>query len=322
MVRHSVLAAAAACLMCSAAAGAAYPERPIRVLVPFPAGGNVDITARTVAPGMSAQLGQSVIVDNRGGAHGTIAAEIVQKAARDGYTLMLTSSGMLAIAPALGQKLTYDVVKDFTPIGAVNNVPLLMVVHPSSPGTSVREFIASAKSRPGRIAMATNGSGSTPALAGALFQSLTGTKLIAVPYKGSGPAEIDLAGGQVEVYFDQLSAAMGFVNSGKTRALAVLAKARVAQLPDVPTIAEAGVPGCEASTFTGLLAPVGTPREIIQRLNAAVNRALRTAAVKENFARLAAQTLEGTPEDLARLMRDETTKWIRVVREAGIKGEQ
>ena len=170
--------------------------------------------------------------------------------------------------------------------------------------------------------MATNGSGSTPDLAGALFQSLTGTKLIAVPYKGSGPAEIDLAGGQVEVYFDQLSAAMGFVNSGKTRALAVLAKARVAQLPDVPTIAEAGVPGCEASTFTGLLAPVGTPREIIQRLNAAVNRALRTAAVKENFARLAAQTLEGTPEDLARLMRDETTKWIRVVREAGIKGEQ
>ena len=319
MVRHSLLAAT--WLMFSATAGAAYPERPIRILVPFPAGGNVDITARTVAPGMSTQLGQSVIIDNRGGAHGTIAAEIVQKAARDGYTLMLTSSGMLAIAPALGQKLTYDVVKDFTPIGAINNVPLLMVVHPSSPGASVREFIASAKSRPGRIAMATNGAGSTPDLAGALFQTLTGTKLNAVPYKGSGPAQIDLAGGQVEVYFDQLSAAIGFVTSGKTRALAVLAKARVAQLPDVPTIAEAGVPGCEASTFTGLLAPAGTPREIIQRLNAAVNGALRTTAVKETFARLAAQTLEGTPEDLARLMRDETAKWAEVVRAAGIKAE-
>jgi len=319
LVRHSLLAAT--WLMFSATAGAAYPERPIRILVPFPAGGNVDITARTVAPGMSTQLGQSVIIDNRGGAHGTIAAEIVQKAARDGYTLMLTSSGMLAIAPALGQKLTYDVVKDFTPIGAINNVPLLMVVHPSSPGASVREFIASAKSRPGRIAMATNGAGSTPDLAGALFQTLTGTKLNAVPYKGSGPAQIDLAGGQVEVYFDQLSAAIGFVTSGKTRALAVLAKARVAQLPDVPTIAEAGVPGCEASTFTGLLAPAGTPREIIQRLNAAVNGALRTTAVKETFARLAAQTLEGTPEDLARLMRDETAKWAEVVRAAGIKAE-
>jgi len=319
VTRYFVVAAAAALTLFIPTAGAAYPERPIRVLVPFPAGGNVDISARTVAPGMSAQLGQSVIVDNRGGAHGTIAAEIVQKAAHDGYTLMLTSSGMLAIAPALGQKLTYDVVKDFIPVGAINNVPLLMVVHPSSPGKSLREFIASAKSRPGRIAMATNGPGSTPDLAGALFQNLTGTKLIAVPYKGSGPAEIDLAGGQIEVYFDQLSAAIGFVNSGKTRALAVLAKARVPQLPDVPTIAEAGVPGCEASTFTGLLAPAGTPREIIKRLNAAVNSALRTTAVKDNFARLAAQTLEGTPEDLARLMRDETAKWTRVVRDAGIK---
>lgn len=316
-----VLAAAAALLMFISAAGAAYPERPIRILVPFPPGGNVDITARIVAPGMSGQLGQSVIIDNRGGAHGTIAAEIVAKAARDGYTLMLTSSGMLAIAPALYQKLSYDIVTDFTPVGSISTVPLVMLVHPSAPATTVREFIAAAKSRPGRITMATNGSGSTPDLAGALFQSLTGTQLIAVPYKGSGPAEIDLAGGQVEVYFDQLSAAIGFVNSGKTRALAVTSKARVAQLPHVPTMSEAGVPGCEASTFTGILAPAGTPREIIRRLNAAMNTALRTSAVKENFARFAGQTLEGTPEDLARLMRDETTKWTQVVRAAGIKGE-
>jgi tripartite-type tricarboxylate transporter receptor subunit TctC len=321
MIHRFIIAAAAALLMLGTAAIAAYPERPIRILVPFPPGGNVDITARIVAPGMSSQLGQPVIIDNRGGAHGTIAAEIVAKAARDGYTLMLASSGMLAIAPALYQKLTYDIVRDFAPIGAISTVPLVMLVHPSSPATTVRDFIAAAKSRPGRITMATNGSGSTPDLAGALFQSLTGTKLIAVPYKGSGPAQIDLAGGQVEVYFDQLSAAIAFVNGGKTRALAVTSKSRVAQLPDVPTMSEAGVPGCEATTFTGLLAPAGTSREIVSKLNAALNSALRTAAVRESFNRFAGQTLEGTPEDLARLIRDETAKWTKVVRAAGIKAE-
>jgi len=321
LIFHLVLAVAASLLAFSTAAGAAYPERPIRILVPFPPGGNVDITARIVAPGLSSRLGQAVIIDNRGGAHGTIAAEIVAKAARDGYTLMLTSSGMLAIAPALYQKLSYDIGRDFAPIGSISTVPLVMLVHQSSPIKTVREFIATAKSRPGRITMATNGSGSTPDLAGALFQSLTGTKLIAVPYKGSGPAQIDLAGGQVEIYFDQLSAAIAFVNGGKTRALAVTSKARVAQLPDVPTMGEAGVPGCEATTFTGLLAPAGTPREIIDRLNAAMNNALRTDSVRESFARFAGQTLEGTPEDLARLMRDETAKWTQVVRAAGIKGE-
>jgi tripartite-type tricarboxylate transporter receptor subunit TctC len=313
--------AAASLLIFSTAANAAYPERPIRILVPFPPGGNVDITARIVAPGLSSRLGQAVIVDNRGGAHGTIAAEIVAKAARDGYTLMLTSGGMLAIAPALYQKLSYDIGRDFAPIGSISTVPLVMLVHQSSPIKTVREFITTAKARPGRITMATNGSGSTPDLAGALFQSLTGTKLIPVPYKGSGPAQIDLAGGQVEVYFDQLSAAIAFVNGGKTRALAVTSKARVAQLPDVPTMGDAGVPGCEATTFTGLLAPTGTPREIIDRLNAAMNNALRTDSVRESFARFAGQTLEGTPEDFARLMRDETAKWTQVVRAAGIKGE-
>ena len=321
MIFHFVLVAAASLSTFSAAAGAAYPERPIRILVPFPPGGNVDITARIVAPGLSSRIGQAVIIDNRGGAHGSIAADIVAKAAHDGYTLMLTSSGMLAIAPALYQKLSYDIGRDFAPIGSISTVPLVMLVHQSSPTKTVREFITMAKSRPGRITVATNGSGSTPDLAGALFQSVTGTKLIAVPYKGSGPAQIDLAGGQVEVYFDQLSAAIAFVNAGKTRALAVTSKARVAQLPDVPTMGEAGVPGCEATTFTGLLAPARTPREIIGRLNAALNNALRMDSVRESFARFAGQTLEGSPEELARLMRDETAKWTQVVRAAGIKGE-
>ncbi len=304
------------------AADASYPNRPIRILVPFPPGGNVDITARTVSPGLSSQLGQSIIVDNRGGAHGTIAAEIVAKAARDGYTLMLTSSGMLAIAPALGQKLPYDIARDFAPIGTISTVPLVMVVHPASPATTVREFIALAKTRPGRIPMATNGVGSTPDLAGALFQSLTGTKLNAIPYKGSGPAQIDLAGGQVEVYFDQLSAAIGFINAGKTRALAVLSPTRVAQLPAVPTIAEAGVPGGEADTFTALLAPAGTPKDILQRLNTALNAALRTPAVKDAFARFSSDTLVSSPEATVKHIRSETAKWAKVVREAGIKVEQ
>ena len=321
MINHFGFAAAALLLMISAGAGAAYPERPIRILVPFPPGGNVDITARIVAPGLASGIGQTVIIDNRGGAHGTIAAEIVAKAARDGYTLMLTSSGMLAIAPALYQKLSYDIGRDFAPIGSISTVPLVMLVHQSSPIKTVREFIALAKSRPGRITMATNGSGSTPDLAGALFQSLTGTKLIAVPYKGSGPAQIDLAGGQVEVYFDQLSAAIAFVKSGKTRALAVTSKARVAELPDIPTMGEAGVPGCDATTFTGLLAPAGTPRVIIDRLNSAMNNTLRTDSVRASFARFAGETLQGTPEDFARLMRTETAKWTQVARAAGIKGE-
>jgi tripartite-type tricarboxylate transporter receptor subunit TctC len=228
---------------------------------------------------------------------------------------------MLAIAPALYQKLSYDIGRDFAPIGSISTVPLVMLVHQSSPIKTVREFIALAKSRPGRITMATNGSGSTPDLAGALFQSLTGTKLIAVPYKGSGPAQIDLAGGQVEVYFDQLSAAIAFVKSGKTRALAVTSKARVAELPDIPTMGEAGVPGCDATTFTGLLAPAGTPRVIIDRLNSAMNNTLRTDSVRASFARFAGETLQGTPEDFARLMRTETAKWTQVARAAGIKGE-
>jgi tripartite-type tricarboxylate transporter receptor subunit TctC len=306
----------------SQGAGAEYPERPIRVIVPFAPGGNVDLTARTITPALAELLGRNVVVDNRGGAGGALGAEIVAGASPDGYTLLVGSTGLLSIAPVINSKLRYDPVKDFAPIALISNVALVMLVNPSSPAKSAKEFAALARSRAGQMTMASSGNFSTGQLAGALFQNVTGTRLIHVPYKGASLAVADLVGGHVDVMFDQVSSAIGHIRGGKVRALALTAAARSADLPEVPTMREAGIPGVEAGTYTAMVAPAGTPRAIVTKLNAAVGQALAARPARDSFARQGAEIMGGTPEAAAGYIRSEIAKWSKVIRETGIKTDQ
>jgi tripartite-type tricarboxylate transporter receptor subunit TctC len=316
-----MLTAASLLLPFSAIAAAAYPEKALRIIVPYAPGGNIDITARTIAPGMSEALGQQVVVDNRGGAGGTLGAEIAAKSAPDGYTLLLGSSGTLSTAPPLYPRLGYDPLKDFATTSLVSNVPLVLEMHPLIPAHSVKEFIALAKSRPGKITMGSSGAGTTNHLSGELFQSATGTRFIHIPYKGSGPGLIDLMGGQIDIFFDQLSASIGFIQARKLRALAVTTLKRAAAMPELPTLAESGLPGFDASTWTGVVLPAATPHDIVLKVHAALSKTLRAKATQDSFTRLGAETLESTPEEFARFMREDLAKWTKVVRAAGIKLE-
>jgi len=321
MKNHLKLVSAVLVLAVQATAMAAYPEKTIRIIVPYPPGGNIDITARTIAPGLSEALGQSVVIDNRGGAGGTIGSELAAKSAPDGYTLLLGSTGTLASSPALYPKLGFDPIKDFAPTSLVSIVPLVVVIHPSIPARNVKEFIALAKARPGRITMASAGSGTSNHLTGELFQSEAGIKLIHVPYKGSGPALIDLMGGQVDVLFDQLTSAIGHIRGGKLRALAVTTLKRATALPELPTVNESGLKGFDASTSTGILLPVATPRDIVSKVHVSLIKVLRLPATRESFARIGADTLESSPEEFTRFLREEIAKWSKVVRDAGVKLE-
>jgi len=300
---------------------AAYPERSIRIIVPYAPGGNIDITARIIAPGMSETLGQQVVIDNRGGAGGTLGADIGAKAVPDGYTLTLGSTGTLSTAPPLYPRLGYDPVKDFAFASLVNNVPLVLESHPSIPAKTVKEFIALAKSRPGKITMGSSGAGTTNHLSGELFQSATGTKFVHIPYKGSGPGLIDLMGGQIDIFFDQLSASIGYIQTGRLRALAVTTIKRASAMPGLPTIAESGIPGFDSSTWTAIIMPAATPQDIVLKVHAALLKTLRTKTTRDAFARLGAETLESSPEETARFVKEDLAKWTRVVREAGIKLE-
>ncbi len=296
-----------------------YPVKPVRLIVPFAAGGNVDITARQIAPGLSELLGQNFIVDNRVGAGGVIGAEAVAKAAPDGYTLMMGSNSTVSVAPSLYPKLAYHPVRDFAPVSLVATTPFVLVVHPSVPVKSVKELIALAKTKSGRLAMASGGTGSSNHLVGELFQSLTGAKFTHVPYKGGGPAGVDLMAGQVDLLFDQLSSSVGPLKSGRIRALAVTSAARTAVFPDIPTMKEAGVADFEVTNITGVLAPAGTPAEIITRLNAAILKVLGSASVKERFAGLALEPAPSTPEQFSVYIKEDFARWTKVVRDASIK---
>jgi tripartite-type tricarboxylate transporter receptor subunit TctC len=313
--------AAASLLTLAGAAAAAYPDRPVRIIVPYPPGGNIDITARTIAPGMSEALGVQVVIDNRGGAGGTIGSELAAKSPPDGYTTLLGSTGTLATSPLLYPKLGFDPVKDFATTSLVSVVPLVLVVHPSMAARSLKEFIALAKARPGQINMASAGTGTSNHLTGQYFQNVTGTKLQHVPYKGSGPALVDVMGGQVECLFDQLSSSSGYIRGGKLRALAVTTLKRSPAIPEVPTVDESGYKGFEASTTTGIMLPVATPPDVVSRVYAAVVRTVRLPATKEAFARIGADTLESTPEEFTRTLRAEIAKWSQVIRDANIKLE-
>src|SRR4051812_40320338 len=298
-----------------------YPSKPVRLVVPFAAGGNVDITARQIAPGLSELLGQNFIVDNRVGAGGVIGAEVVAKAAPDGYTLMMGSNNTVSVAPSLYPKLSYHPVRDFAPISLVATTPFVLVVHPSVPAKTVRELIALAKARSGRLSMASGGTGSSNHLVGELFQALTGARFTHIPYKGGGPAGVDLMAGQVDLLFDQLSSSVGPIKSGRIRALAVTSAARTPTFPEIATAKEAGVGDFEVTNITGVLAPAGTSADIIGKLNAALLKVLAMPATRERFAGLALEAAPGTPEQFAAYIKEDFARWTKVVRDANIKVE-
>jgi tripartite-type tricarboxylate transporter receptor subunit TctC len=300
-----------------ASAQGAYPTKPVRLVVPFPPGGTTDILARAVAQKLSETWGQQVIVDNRPGAGGNIGSELVAKSAPDGYTLLMGTVGTHAINPSLYAKMPYDHVKDFTPVILVAGVPNVLVVNPSLPVNSVSELIAYGKANPNKLNFASSGNGTSIHLSGELFRTMTGVQMTHVPYKGSSPALTDLIAGQVQLMFDNLPSSLQFIKAGKLRALAVTSLERSSALPDVPTLAESGLPGFEASSWFGVLAPAGTPNDIIVKLNTAIAGWLATADAKEKLAAQGAIAAGGAPDAFVRHIAAESSKWAKVVKASG-----
>ena len=298
-----------------------YPQRPIKLVVPFAAGGNVDVTARIISTRLGELLGQPVVVDNRGGAGGSMGATAVAKSPADGYTLLMGASGPLSVNPIAMPKLGYDAVKDFAPVAQVHSVPLIVLASPKSGITSIKDMIARGKAPDSKVSAASAGTGSMNHLAIELFNVTTAVKLTHVPYKGSGPALNDLLAGQVDTMFDQVNSSIGFVKDGRLKALAVTSPKRVAALPDVPTLDELGLKGYEAATFVGVLAPAGTPRPIVDKLNGAVRATLQTPAVVQKLRELGANPTTGTPEQFHDLIVKELDKWRKVSKDAGVSFE-
>jgi tripartite-type tricarboxylate transporter receptor subunit TctC len=311
--------AAFAASLATLAAAQAFPSKPVRIIVPFAPGGNVDVTARIIAPALQEALGQPVVIENKAGAAGTIGADQVVRAPADGYTLLMGSNSTFSVAPSLNPKNPYNPVKDFAPVASIAATPFILVVNPAAPMKSVPELVARAKGAPGKLTMASAGTGSSNHLVGELFQDMTGVKFTHVPYKGSNPAISDLMGGQVDMHFDQVTSAGNHVQSGKLRALLVTSKERAPMLPDVPTAAEVGYASFGPINVTGLIAPAGTPREVIAILNAATNKALQQAAVREKYAGVGAVTTGGTPEQFAAYIAEDLARWTKVVKDANVK---
>jgi tripartite-type tricarboxylate transporter receptor subunit TctC len=316
------LALAAAVVAAPLAAHAQlYPAKPVTIVVPFAAGGTTDILARVIGQALNKELGQSVLVDNRAGAGGNIGAQLAAKGVPDGHTLFMGTVGTHAINQSLYKKLPFDPVKDFAPLTRVAMVPNLLVAHPGKPYKNVKELVAYAKANPGRVNFGSSGSGSSIHLSGELFNALAKVDMVHVPYKGSAPAVTDLVGGQIDVMFDNMPSAIQHVRSGRLRALAVTTAKRSPELPDVPTIAEAGVPGYEATSWFGMFAPAGTPAPVVARLNAALVKVLADPAVKKKLAEQGAEPYSETPEQFAEFIRKESAKWSKVVKESGASAD-
>jgi tripartite-type tricarboxylate transporter receptor subunit TctC len=313
-----ILALATLCA-CATAFAAEYPDHPIRLVVPFPAGGGADALARTIMPRVGEILGQPIVIDNRPGAGGNIGSELVARSPADGYTLLYGTNGTHAINQTLYGKLPFDPQRDFAPVSRMTRIAAMMVVNPAVPAKSVAEFIEFARANPGKLSFASAGNGTTSHLAGELFKSLAGIDLLHVPYRGGGAAMTDLIGGQVTMMIDVMPNAWPQARAGKVRALAVTTARRFPSAPDIPTIAESGVPGFEMSAWDGILAPAGTPRPVIDRLNDAIRHALDDPQVKQALLERGAETVPGTPEEFARHISSETEKWAKVIQQAGAK---
>jgi tripartite-type tricarboxylate transporter receptor subunit TctC len=326
--RSGVNVVAALTLACSAATGLlpgvalaqTWPAKPVRLVVPFAPGGNTDIIARVIAPRMAESLGQQVLIDNRGGAGGVIGSDVVARAAPDGYTLLMVSASHV-INPAMVKKLPFDAVKDFQPISLVADVPTALIVHPSLPVRNVKELIALGRKRPDQVNYSTAGRGTVGHLSGELLNSAAKVRFVHIPYKGAGPALMDLIAGQVEFQFASLPAVIQFVRSGKVRLIAQAGVKRSSAAPDVPTMEESGLPGFVVSSGFGILGPAGTPRPIVDRVHASIRAALGSADVKKVFADQGADPVGSTPEEYEAFNRSEIARWQKVAREANIAPE-
>ena len=308
------------CIAAFAATAAAqdFPNRPVRIVVPYPPSGNVDITARTISPAFGEALGQPIVIDNRAGAGGTIGTNSVAKSPPDGYTLVLGSSATITAGPAVYKHPPYDPFKELVAIGAIQLAPIVLTVAPKTPVSSFAEYVARAKARPGQVTIASAGSGSSNHLAIELLMRQANLQLLHVPYKGSGPALTDLIGSQVESMMDQLTASIGHIREGRIRAIAITSRKRSPDLPDVPTLDELGVKGYEASTFTGLFAPAATPAPVLETLAATLRKAMANDTVRERFRNMGVEVMDMSREQFAAYVRADYEKWRTVAREANI----
>ena len=296
-----------------------YPAKPVRIVVGVPPGGTTDVVARLVGQKLAEQMGQQVVIDNRGGAGGNIGADLVAKSPPDGYALFLATIGTMTINPHLYRKMPFDTLRDFAAISQLTSMPQVLALHPSIPARSLRDLIALAKANPAKLNFASGGSGTAIHLAGELFKTMTGTQMEHIAYKGSAPAMTDLLGGQVSLMFDQIVTAMPHVQTGRLRALGVTTARRSAIAPNLPTLAESGLPGYEITTWHGLLAPAGTPSEIVARLASEAAKALQAADVRDKFASQGVDPVSSTPDQFAAFMKSELGKWAKVVKASGAR---
>jgi tripartite-type tricarboxylate transporter receptor subunit TctC len=303
----------------AAAAHAQYPSKPVRLIVTAAAGSGPDITARIVGQKLNVALGQPVVVENRPGAGGSIAAELAAKAPPDGYTLVMASAGSHAVSPALYPKLAWDPIRDFAPITIVSIAPNILIVHPSLPVNSVRELVALAKARPGQLSFGSGGSGSSAHLSGELFRLMTGIRIVHIPFKGAPSAALGIISGQVEMGLLNLPPTLPQVRNGRLKGLAVTTLKRAAAVPDLPTIAEAGVPGYEAATWYGIMAPAATPADIMARLYSIIIADLRTNDTRARIAADGGEVVGSTPEEFTAVLKRDLEKWTRVVRDSGVR---
>ena len=320
MRRLSMIVLLAACTLASAAR-AQFPDRPIHMIVPQAAGSATDTVARILGASLGEQIGQQIIIDDRPGGALTVGLDLTAKAPPDGYTLCMGPIGALAITRHLVHSLPYNIEHDFQPIALVVRGQLLLAVSPKTPFKSVKELIAYAKANPGKLLNASSSNGSPGHVGGELFKFMTGTDIVHVPYKGGAPAINDLIAGRVQVMFESLNSIAPFAHSGQVRALAVTGDHRSPAFPDLPTVAEAGVPGYSASTWAGVIAPAGVPRPVVDKLNAAINRAVASTAFKARFAAIGDEPAGGTPEEFAAAIASDSKKWGDVIKRAGIKFE-
>jgi len=318
---HSILFAAALSAFAAAAAAQNFPSRPIKIVIPFAPGGTSDILARALGPHLTTAWNQPVIVENRTGANGNVGADFVAKSPPDGYTMLLSDVGALSINPSVYLNMPFDPVKDFSPIVMVSYSPHVLAVHPSVPVSNVRELIAYAKANPGKMNFANSGTGGAPHLAGVEFAARTGVQWAYIPYKGGSAAVIDVVAGNSNVLFNGMLATYPSVKGGRLKGLAVSSAQRVPSAPELPTVAESGLPGFETGSYQGLLAAAGTPRDIVAKLNAEVTRILNTAEMKEFLAKQGTEVRAGTPEALGTFIANEKARWAKVVKENGIKAD-
>jgi tripartite-type tricarboxylate transporter receptor subunit TctC len=305
----------------SAQNASSYPNKPIKMIVPFPPGGGNDVIARIVAQKLTTRWGQNVLVENRAGANGIVGLTTVTQAAPDGYTLGIAAHGPMAVNPHLYDKMPFNPLKDFEPITNMVNYPLLLVAHPSVPAKTIPELLALVRSQPGKINYASPGNGNSGHLAGELFNSLAKVNTTHVPYKGQGPATADLLAGQVQLLYSSIPSVLNFVQQGRLNPIAIGSAKRLSSLPNIPTLSESGVPGYEAYSWIGIVAPLGTPKDIVQKLNREIVSILRQKDVEEDLLRQGAITVGDTPEHFAQYIKDEMDKWGAVVKSANIKAD-